>query len=218
VKIWDISKIFEYLNQRKIAIIRSGLSFKLIKAFTTDPRKLTSDRPILVRGNQIQGRIGNPPDLPNLSENSARQSRIKSIKYQEFPRVEAVALHQPSVPLTSMNPDSSASLELKPSASFVQLQPSQPFMRSSEAFSDVEVTSVSSVCRPDDKECNAVYDSKFWDIVKEIYGSCSDSSEILKKIEELKGYRDLLIRQGKPPGITSIWIKKLEEKISRCSN
>jgi len=168
------------------ALTRAGLSSRLIKAFTTEKSESRAD---LRFSNAAQDRIGNPPDLPNSVENRERLVEILRKKYPEFPRAEALAL-----------------------SPMVASQPVLP----SHAAAAIEFPDVSSVCRVDDKECNAVYDSTFWDIVKEMHKSCTDSSEILKKLEELKRYSALLIEQGKPPGITSIWIKKLEKKISGC--
>jgi len=187
VKLWDLSKIFEY--QRRIAITRTGLTSRLIKAFTTQNLESRAD---LRFSNAAQGRIGNPPNMKyNTMENRARRDEILRKKYLDLGQRKAVSL----LPMLA----------------------SQPVLPSNVAAAAVEFPSVSSVCRPDDTDCNAVYDSNFWDIVKEIHKSCSDSSVILKKIEELKGYRALLEKQRKLPGITSIWIRKLEEKISHCS-
>jgi len=83
VKIWILSEVLGYL--RRISITRAGLTSRLIQALTTDP---ISNRASLQLSNQVQGKVGNPPDFPLRPDNSATQSKIKSKKYQEFPRDE----------------------------------------------------------------------------------------------------------------------------------
>jgi len=203
-KLWDISRVLEYLrNQRKIAITRAGLTSRLLQAFTTT--QTTINIPRIKLSNEVQGRVGNPPDFPYQSDNNAKQSKIKSIKYLEFPRTD---LHVPSERLMSKIVDSSVS-----SAPFVQLQPSEVLTSSSSALSDGETHSVSSFCRVDDSSCEALYQSIPWKQLKTMPGSCREAADILKKLKQLK---ELLISQEKPTGLTDRWIKLLEEKISSC--
>jgi len=205
VKLWNSLKLSTHWP--KLQLLTTGnLATKLITVLTRDSAQTLRMR----LDNEIQKRIGIVPDT---LENRKKQGIILVKKYQEFPRIEDVAPPQPSVALTHMGEHSNTSLEPRPRESLVQLQATVPIIPS---ILDTDAASLSVVCRVDDTDCNAVYDSTFWDIVKEMHISCSDRSEILKKIEELKGYRALLEKQKKPPGITSIWIKKLEQKITAC--
>jgi len=204
-KLWDISRVLEYLrNQRKIAITRAFLTSRLLQAFTTT--QTTINIPRIKLSNEVQGRVGNPPNLPYQSDNNAKQSKIKSIKYLEFPRTD---FHVPSERLTSKSVDSSVS-----SPSFVQLQPSEVLTSSSSALSDGETPSVSSFCRLDDTSCEALYESIPWKQLLTMPGSCREAADILEKLKQLKR---LLTSQEKPTGLTDRWIKLLEEKISSCN-
>jgi len=201
VKIWNCTKLSTHWPRLEL-LTTGNLSAKLLASLTIDPTQTLSTR----LGNHIRKRIGIVPDT---FENRKKENEILGKKYVELPRTIVVDPPQPSVALTHMSEHIDASLAPRPRESLVQLKPAVAIM-------DTPVSSQSIVCREDDTDCNAVYNTKFWDIVVEMHSSCTDSSEILKKIEELKGYKALLEKQGKPTGITAIWINKLEKKIKAC--
>jgi len=72
----------------------------------------------------------------------------------------------------------------------------------------------SSFCRPDDGECNIMYNSFPWHELHELPGDCDRAVELLDQLIRLK---DLLIQEEKPLGLTQIWIDKLKMRITKCS-
>ena len=71
----------------------------------------------------------------------------------------------------------------------------------------------SSFCRPDDEDCNTMYNSFPWYELNELPGDCQRATELLEQLIRLK---DLLIQQEKPLGLTQIWIDKLNIRITKC--
>ena len=115
-------------------------------------------------------------------------AEITAKKYEGLPRV----------------PISSTSTRLLPIS--VESSVSMPIV-------DSIVPGVSSFCRPDDIDCNTMYDSIPWSELDSLTGSCSRSRELLEKLIRLK---DLLVKEQQPLRLTRIWIKKLEERIQNC--
>ncbi len=188
-KLWDCSKL-STKYRRRLALTHGILASSLIDELTENLQLRGTWSKYRMRSILHQS-IGNVLGI-NTPASRANTNTIKYTKFSEFPSRE-------------QGPDTSTGLPPSP----VIDTPLQPV---------VDAAEVTGFCAVDDMSCISLFESIPWLELNSIPGGCDEASELLEKLVRLKG----LLESSSSPEIdsklrlTTLWIKKLRNKIDQC--
>jgi WD40 repeat protein len=190
-KLWNFSKLStEY--RRQLALSHGKLATSLIAKLTENPQ-LNGTWSKYRMISKLNQNIGNVLEI-NTQASKANPDRMKAQKYLEF---------LPREPL--QQPDTSLRLAHSP----VEDTPLLPV---------VKAPGVTTFCAVDDTSCISIYHSIPWSQLNSIPGGCDEASDLLEKLIRLES----LLKSSSSPEIdsklrlTTLWIKKLRNKIDQC--
>jgi WD40 repeat protein len=185
-KLWDCSKLTTEYRQR-LALTHGRLATQLIGELTENPQLRGTWSKSTMRSVLNQS-IGNVLEI-NTSASKANPDSMKAQKYLEFlPRESA---HQ-GLPTG--------------------------IVEDSHSQSVVEAARVTGFCAVDDMSCISIFESIPWSRLNSIPGGCAQASELLEKLVRLES----LLQSSSSTEIdsklrlTTLWIKKLRNKIDQC--
>jgi len=185
-KLWDCSKLSTEYR-RRLALTHGRLATSLIAKLTENPKLDGTWSKSTMRSKLNQG-VGNVLEI-NTQASKANPDRMKAQKYLEISSRESL---QQGLPRSS-----------------VEDPPLLPV---------VEAPRVTGFCAVDDTSCISLYHSIPWTDLNDIPGDCAEASDLLEKLVRLKGLLESssMDEREKKLAITTLWIKKLRNKIEQC--
>jgi len=180
-----------------------------------DCSKLSTEyrrRLALTHGRLSTSIIGKLTESPEVESN---QSLIRSRIHQRVGNVLEI-----NTPASRAYPDRMKAqkyLEFLPRESLHQGLPPSPVI-DTPLLPLVEAPRVSSFCAVDDTSCKGLYVAIPWLELNSIPGDCAEASDLLEKLVRLKGLLESSIMDEKDSklSLTTLWIKKLRNKIDQC--